>query len=277
MANNTEELLKLCELSLNYGMDFEIRFNPNKTNIIEFFKTNKDEPTDIILINNEPIKTVQTFKYLGVNIHQSLKNSAHLEKRRTAAYASLSRISAVGFNIDNLNPFILTQLYKAFIRPLIFNGIDILNLNLTELNEMKRLEGNIVKRMMGLSNRSRTTPLFSALKMSLSIDTMLKQKLNLFIRLLDNEFTRSIIIEQLNESIISGSLIEEITEALNIDQKETLTLIANSAHIRLRDLCRIEKSNNTSVEACLVREALKLRNRQFRTIRLNRLLKYNAA
>ena len=46
LANNTEELLKLCELSLNYGMDFEIRFNPNKTNIIEFFKA------FIKLINN---------------------------------------------------------------------------------------------------------------------------------------------------------------------------------------------------------------------------------
>ena len=46
-------------------MDFEIRFNPIKTNIIEFFKTNKDEPTDMILINNEPRKTVQTFKYPG--------------------------------------------------------------------------------------------------------------------------------------------------------------------------------------------------------------------
>lgn len=60
-----KELLTFCELSFKYGMDFEIRFNPNKTNIIEFFKTNKDEPTDMILINNEPIKTVQTFKYLG--------------------------------------------------------------------------------------------------------------------------------------------------------------------------------------------------------------------
>ena len=87
-----------------------------------------------------------------------------------------------------MNPFILTQLYKAFIRPLIFNGIDILNLNLNELNDMKRLESNIVKRMMGLSNKSQKTPLFTALKMSLSIDTKLKQKLNLFIRLLGNEF-----------------------------------------------------------------------------------------
>ena len=64
-TNRSKRIVNVLWIIFKYGMVFEIRFNPNKTNIIEFFKTNIDEPTDMILINNKPRKTVQTFNYPG--------------------------------------------------------------------------------------------------------------------------------------------------------------------------------------------------------------------
>ncbi|RMZ93609.1 hypothetical protein BpHYR1_019450, partial [Brachionus plicatilis] len=74
-----------------------------------------------------------------------------------------------------MHPYAKSQLYKSYVRPVLLYGIENHALTKTFTNEIKRFEGNMVKRMMSIPTRCRTT--------------------NFYIRLIENKYTRDLMIE----------------------------------------------------------------------------------
>ena len=74
-------------------------------------------------------------------------------------------------------------------------GLNTLHLNETQLNQIKRIEGNLIKHIIGISTKSKSTGLLSALKIDLTIDNIKKQKLYSFLRLINNEYIKEFIIQ----------------------------------------------------------------------------------
>jgi hypothetical protein len=55
------------------------------------------------------------------------------------------------------------SLFKIYIKPLLYYGLEALDLNKSEINEIKKCESSIVKKLMGISKYCHTEELFSAL------------------------------------------------------------------------------------------------------------------
>ena len=77
--------------------------------------------------------------------------------------------------------------------------VDCFNLNKTDLDRITVTEGNTVKSSLNLFNRIYMTELFLGLKMDTIINTVVKYKLSLFIRLLKNELTKCVLEEIITE------------------------------------------------------------------------------
>jgi hypothetical protein len=140
----------------------------------------------------------------------------------------------------------------------------VLLLTSNDLKTIKSLEGNIIKDCIGLFRRIKSTELFLALKIMPSLVTIEKNKLSLFIRLCDNEMTKKILHELMDESkhkMISDSLINDIIDILNhyaqTSTSTTLNEIRNACNSTLNTIIKNHKFEMDNNElSIIVREEL---------------------
>jgi hypothetical protein len=144
-----------------YGTLNEISYNPTKTVFMIFnlnitrssSETKQDLWQEELSLNGAKITQVDSMKYLGVDIMDNDKNTDHIKRRKKAAYGALAKIGVLGINSEIMHPNMKGHLYKTFVRPVLYYGLENFNLNLTERLSIKRIEGNIVKSILGISKK----------------------------------------------------------------------------------------------------------------------------
>ena len=85
------------------------------------------------------------------------------------------------------------QLYKVYIRPVVYYDIEACFMSPTDILNLKRLEGNIIKIILGINTKCKTTDLFNALKIDITRDKHDNAKVEFFLRLTQNEFTNELV------------------------------------------------------------------------------------
>ena len=119
----------------------------------------------------------------------------HLEKRRQATFAVINRIKKLGFDAGNMDPKLLGNMFKTYVRPILMYGCETLDLNKSEIEKISKCEGNALKRMLGLKKRCYTRHLFNAVQIG-TTDRYIKMiKIKFFLRLNQNAYTKRILEE----------------------------------------------------------------------------------
>jgi len=127
----------------------------------------------------------------------------------------MALLERAGINSKGLLSKTKAFLFNCYVRPLIQYGIDTFNLKDVDIRRVKALEVNCLKDCLGLFRRIHSTELFSALDLQPTIEYIKKSKLNLFIRLLKNDFTNKIIESIMVDSktkLIENSLINDVND-----------------------------------------------------------------
>lgn len=203
----------------SYGVENEIKYNPEKTTLMIFnekvsrtVETKKlDTWQDDVKLNNIPIKRVKNMKYLGVEISDDDKNKQHLDKRNKSAIIALAKIKKIGLASTNIHPMTKGHLYNTHIRPILYYGIENIYLNKTEKNKIKRIEGNLIKMLIGIPSRCRTTNLIKTLKIEPTEWRIETLKCGFFNRLQNNNYTK-MILDSVKNLSITGDITREISE-----------------------------------------------------------------
>jgi hypothetical protein len=99
----------------------------------------------------EEIKCPGNMKYLGVEINSNYKNTCHIKNRKMAAHTAIAKLTNLGFTTANVNYNMRGFLYKTFVRPLLFYGLENLTLSKFKKIAMTSFERNIIKRMMNIN------------------------------------------------------------------------------------------------------------------------------
>lgn len=215
-------------------------------------------------------------RYLGFELDSKGKNTAHISKRRSLTIAASMRLKSLGIYTPSTSPYIKSFLYKTYLRPILLYGFENICLKRTELLQIKRIEGNLVKSIIGISNRCRTSLLFLALGINSTEMQLMKMKLDFYERLLSNDFTKKFLMV-LAESGASGDYIEELceyTNDLNLDES-TSTLLQR---------CKMKISSNEAETKALrkspaiveIKKILDNKNKNIISQLLSQALKFNA-
>ena len=101
----------------------------------------------------------------------------------------------IGVSNIQMRPNMKGHMYKTYIRPVLMYGLVNCFLNKTLLNEIKRFEGNIIKKLLGVPRRCRTTAIVLALNLLPTKLYLENQKTELYTRLISNQYTRDLIVE----------------------------------------------------------------------------------
>ena len=149
-----------------YGSINAIKFNAKKTFYMIFNKNAKltklDRASERIqqdpTLSGEKITKVSELGYLGLELNDMNKNTSHLKKRRSLAYACLGKITASGIYCKTTtDPDLIAQLYKTYIHPILFYGCENFFYAPNELSKISIVDGNILKCMIGVPIQCHST------------------------------------------------------------------------------------------------------------------------
>ena len=162
------------------------------------------------------------------------------------------------------------KLFKIYLKPLLYYGINALELNEKELYKLKVIEGNLVKQVLGISKHCQTTLLYSALRIELTADTYHKMQYEFVMRLQENQFVVNFLKAMIKKNI---GVLHSIKERLKINESETSLETLNS-YMR-NEIVNIEQRTRDSCFNDEVREIevlLNIANTRYRSYKLNKRL-----
>ena len=258
-----------------FGYSHQIKFNPTKTSLLIYNPKKEDKLAKLVLCNEEIIRT-NSVKYLGNELADNYSNKQHIEKRKTIANASLANLMSTGVINQQMNIQTKMRMFKTYLKPLLFYGIELADLNQGEISELKRIEGNTIKKLIGMTNSCRSEPLYGALEIETVEESVRILQYKFIKRIQTNQYLNSFLIETIkiqNDAGLVGNIMKrlELNGLISLDklnkaiEKETEVLLKSK-----QDRSKFNK------DAIAVKEILKLNNSYLRRKRLNEMLYYSA-
>ena len=111
-----QQLLDICQ---NYGLEWCLTYNPTKTNVLIFGNSISHEP---LYLNNLPIATVTSNKYLGVNITAGKRFETPTRKPLMSFYCSANTILNV---LNKPSEQVLMKLLYSSCVPILTYGCEV--------------------------------------------------------------------------------------------------------------------------------------------------------
>ena len=88
-----------------------------------------------------------------------------------------------------MHPTIQAEMFNTHVRPILFYALENLHSSLNDMKQIKRIEGNALKRLLGLSTTCKSTDLFISFEMFNTYDRIKWLKLNHYLTMSKNNFT----------------------------------------------------------------------------------------
>lgn len=149
-----------------------------------------------------------------------MKNSEHCDERRQKYMNTYFAAKKIGIDSTDIEPKIRTNIYKCFCRSTLYYGIECFNLNQQEIKKTQRTESNIIKQILNIKRRTKSTQLMNAIYIEparLAIDII---KCKFFKRLLQYELTSELIEniyqQRVGEKRVTGKWANYISEMIDI-------------------------------------------------------------
>ncbi|RNA40614.1 RNA-directed DNA polymerase from mobile element jockey-like [Brachionus plicatilis] len=280
LLSSTKKGLQIqLEIIQQYGEANEIKYNPDKTTLMVFnssIKRNKNELNsdswqgDLVL-NGDVIKRVSKMKYLGMILTDDDKNAAHIDKCKKSALKALNRLRDLSLLTNESHPNMKGHLFNTYIRPVLLYGLENLSLNKLEKLKLKRIEGNIVKMMMGLPTRCRTTDLFLALNIEPTVKRIDKIKCDFYLRLTTNSYTNTITETKTHTKCIQSE-INDIKNNYGIENETDTTNLCQIIKYHIKTDMKAMSSNNQKVD--VIRKIINMQNKQELSRKLFEIVKF---
>jgi hypothetical protein len=86
------------------------------------------------------IEWVNEIKYLGVKVN---------DKKLMTGLRTYNAIKFIGLEIRVMDPKMKAHMFKCYVRPIIYYGLENIYLFKTEIKKIQSLESQIVKKMLG--------------------------------------------------------------------------------------------------------------------------------
>jgi len=287
VADTAKGLQRQIDLCNDYGNEYGIQFNPDKTLIVLIVVFNLDCLRSIedikddswqgpFILDGKHINIVDSMKILGQILSNDNTDKSHLAKRKQSTNTMMGRIQALNLNSLHIHPKMKAQIFKSYIRPVLTYGAENMELNGNEILEFKKLEGNTIKKLLRIPTRCHTTDLVDALNIEQTNRYLQRMKLKFLIRLSKNEYTHKMLEFQINMKY-SESFVEEIANFLGLKHDYDLETLITESEIKIKQLRDVKKPtpdmcNEQKVN--LIRSVFNTKNRFLIPEKLFELIKF---
>ena len=112
ISPNDNHLQKLLNICGEFGQKWNIKFNPTKSNIVEFGRQFFNFSQ--FYLNHQLIPKIDKLKYLGVFIDKNLDFDTIAIDKFNNVQKSIFSLSFLGLKPSNISPFLQSFIYKTF-------------------------------------------------------------------------------------------------------------------------------------------------------------------
>ena len=238
MSNNLDDLQKMLNVCSIYGSKWRLKFNSEKTKLMEFF-TRKLRKTSPVSLNNNKVKFVDEYKYLGVIFQPSLclpNFAAKILKKFESKVEKLRWIMAAN---GCLCPHTSLYLYQSLCRPILEQGAQVLPMSpITE--KLEKAQMTQLKILTGMRPRTKneTVRLITGKESMRNRWKKLKFLFwNSIFELSNDELVRKIFIERKSSNDPRSAVYEMetlLSETAGVELDHIQTLTKNSLKCLLK-------------------------------------------
>jgi hypothetical protein len=197
ICESVANLQRAADICARFGNESAVKFNPTKSHVMVFGDSRARSREVTITMNGQTIPKVQDSKHLGYCLVENLKTTAHAEERIRKFISTVYSIDRLGAKTNELSPQIKIHLVKAFCRPVLNYGLENTIVNKNIMRQLKKHEGLVIKRVLGIGKRSRHTKVMAAVGLEPTEMMVEKIKTKFIRRTLQNEYTRQLVRNEL--------------------------------------------------------------------------------
>ena len=157
-------LQRLINCAVNYISNHGLRFNPGKTQCIIYGK-NPFNLQPSWHIDTCELQIAENLEYLGTFLGHN-GSSAHISKRITSCRRAFYSLQGAGICKNGLEVNTAVYVFKATCLGILKHASNSVYLSQKQRSDLNKIQGNLLKCLVGLGPRYRTTPLLNAVYMS---------------------------------------------------------------------------------------------------------------
>jgi len=233
IGEKLEDVQKMLDVISKFGHEYQVKFNPDKTNVMIEDPKNKLGDLHLTLCNQDLVKSGE-IKYLGSQIQINGKIKNHIEMRKKKSNASMNSLKSMGILNTEMDICNKVKLFNIYIRPILYYGTDTMYFNKGDINTLRKIEGNILKEVIGIPHGCRSELLYSALKMSTTEESLRKYQLKFLARALENDYVNDFIKQTFTvntKTNIIGALKIKVINNINVNHENLLDYIKRELEI----------------------------------------------
>ena len=103
-----QEMLNVCT---NYGKEYDVMFNPKKTQCLKFSKNSSKDTNIYVKLSDQQLSWVNSFKYLGNWVSNTLSEDIEIDRKLGVFFGNVNNLKTTFRNIGRKNIFILFNSY----------------------------------------------------------------------------------------------------------------------------------------------------------------------
>ena len=158
-------LQALMDICVSYADKWRMKFSKTKSKCMVLGKAiTKYTPTWHLY--DQEIQPSEEVDILGVTISSTYNSTSHVNKRTSLCRRSIYRLSTSGMCYPGLEAGAKAHIWNVIGAPTIQYGMECLDLNRKNSQQLSTCQTNIIKNVMGFSKRCHHTHLLQALRIS---------------------------------------------------------------------------------------------------------------
>ena len=232
MYQCTQQAQIVLNCAVNYISNHGLRFNPGKSQCIIYGK-NPFNLQPSWHIDTCELQIAENLEYLGTFLGHNGSN-AHISKRITSCRRAFYSLQGAGICKNGLEINTAVYVFKATCLGILKYASDSVHLSQKQRSDLIKMQGNLLKCLVGLGPRYRTTPLLNAVymsKVSSIIDMGNISLLNQIMRISSAARTFNNIMLQ-KDSACPKILINRVKQICSDNNLNFVDVVTSPEHIR---------------------------------------------
>ena len=202
-AAGLQSLMNMCH---QYAETWRMKFNPTKTNIVCIGKQPHTTPP-VWTLGDSTIHLSKDTNVLGATFNSHLNSSDHTKNRSKKCRQGMFKLASFGMSYPGFDSDVKAFLWNTIGCPILTYGMESIDLSESDIKHLRTLQGNTIKRVMGISKHSHHSNILKAVGVP-PVDDVIK---NNAMRLYRNIFKANTPARDLQSTLLAHFILKGTT------------------------------------------------------------------
>ncbi len=204
----------------------------------------------------------------------TIDEKAHVKKRISKTFSALNKVRLAGLIEKELKPETRAYLFNTYVRPIVHYGLENYEMDYEDIKKVETAESTVLKSFMSINKQCHHTSLMRSVGIKSFVDNVIINKMKFYKRLIENNWTRS-IVEELLSLKVKNSLPSKINHFLGDDSMMNWDIIRASIQHKINKISTdINNNRKNDPKVNELKKCFKIKNHCDYIIEIRKIIGY---